>query len=369
MSSQPSGGQERTEKATPQRMKKVRAEGNLGRSQDLSAWLVVGAAVATIPMVLGRATQALHEQTAFIGVVANDPDPARAADALGNGLQSVISVLAPLFTAAVLAAIIGSAVQGGIHVATKKFKPDFKRLNPIKGFKRILGPQAWWQGAKALLKTAAVGSVLYLSVAAMMPLVQVSGALSLRQMLMTIGDRASTLVWSAVAAGLALAAADVVVVMRRNRKQTRMTKREVKDEHKNTEGDPQIKGAIRAKQLAMSRNRMIATMTDADVVVVNPTHVAVALRYEPGSGPPKVLAKGRGHVAARIRERALDLRIPIVQDVQLARALEAACDLGQEIPRETYEAVARVLAFVMSLRRRGAAAGTHRMPDPLRKDG
>ncbi len=112
----------------------------------------------------------------------------------------------------------------------------------------------------------------------------------------------------------------------------------------------------------MSRNRMIAQVADADVVLVNPTHVAVALRYEPGSGAPRVVAKGAGHVAARIRKVAADKRVPMVEDMPLARALHAACELGQEVPPHLYVAVARVLAFVMALRRRGAAQGIHRPP-------
>jgi flagellar biosynthetic protein FlhB len=165
-----------------------------------------------------------------------------------------------------------------------------------------------------------------------------------------------------IVAGLLLAVADVVVVMKRNRKQTRMTLKEVKDENKRTEGDPMLKGAIRAKQLAMSRNRMMAEVATADVVLVNPTHVAVALRYEPGSGAPKVVAKGAGAIAAKIREEASDKAVPMIEDIPLTRALHAACELGQEVPAHLFTAVARVLAFVMALRRRGASAGQHRVP-------
>ena len=177
------------------------------------------------------------------------------------------------------------------------------------------------------------------------------------------GGGAMSLLRTAVAAGLLLAAADVVVVIRRNRKKTRMSRQEIKDESKRSDGDPLLKGAIRSKQLAMSRNRMMAAIPTADVVLVNPTHVAVALRYEPGSGAPRVVAKGQGHVATRIRERATEHHVPMVADVPLARALHGACEVGDEIPEYLYTAVARVLAFVMALRRRGAAAGVHRVPD------
>jgi flagellar biosynthetic protein FlhB len=168
----------------------------------------------------------------------------------------------------------------------------------------------------------------------------------------------------AIVAGLALAFADVFVVMKRNMKQTRMTKKEVKDEHKNSDGDPLVKGQRRARQLAMSRNRMIAAVGDADVVLVNPTHVAVAIKYEPGKSAPRVVAKGADLTATRIREEAEKKGVPMVRDIPLARAIHGSCELGHEIPLELYDSVARVLAFVMALKKRGAAAGTHTMARP-----
>jgi flagellar biosynthetic protein FlhB len=164
---------------------------------------------------------------------------------------------------------------------------------------------------------------------------------------------------TAAAAGLLLAFVDAAVVRRRNNKQLKMTKQEVKDEFRNSEGDPQVRMARRSRQMAMRRNRMIADVANADVVLVNPTHVAVALRYDPGRGAPRVLAKGADHSAARIRAAAERHRVPMVADVTLARTLYAACEVGQEIPPDLYRAVAIVLAFIMTLKKRGSAAGTH----------
>jgi flagellar biosynthetic protein FlhB len=163
-----------------------------------------------------------------------------------------------------------------------------------------------------------------------------------------------------------MAIADYAVVRRRIGKQLKMSKHEVKQEHKQQEGDPLLKGAIRSKQMAMSRQRMMSDLAKADVVLVNPTHVAVALRYDPSRGAPRVVAKGAGAVAARIREVAAEKRIPMVHDVPLARALYKACDLGSEIPADLYNAVARILAFVMMLKARGSAAGLHRAPALVR---
>jgi len=161
-------------------------------------------------------------------------------------------------------------------------------------------------------------------------------------------------------AGITIGLADYAVARRRTEKQIRMTKDEVKQEAKQTEGDPHMRSAIRSRQIRMSRNRMMADIAQADVVVVNPTHVAVALKYEPHRGAPRVVAKGAGAIAAKIRERASEHRVPMVEDVPLARALHRSCEIGQEVPAELFQAVARVLALVMSLKRRGSAAGLHR---------
>lgn len=358
-----SEGQEKSEKATPERMKKVRDEGSLTKSQDLSSWLGIGAAAITLPMVIGRASDAARTQLAEVGQVVAHPDPNLAVTLLGDGLGTVLSTLSPMLVAVVLAAVVATAVQGGIHPSMKRLKPTFKQFNPTNGLKRLFGAQAWWQGMKSLLKTAVVGVVLLVVVKGLTPALMVAGGLPIRALLDEAGGGAASLLRTAVAAGLLLAAADVIVVIRRNRKKTRMSKQEIKDESKRSDGDPLLKGAIRSKQLAMSRNRMMAAVPTADVVLVNPTHVAVALRYEPGSGAPRVVAKGQGHVATRIRERATEHHVPMVADIPLARALHGACEIGDEIPEYLYTAVARVLAFVMALRRRGAATGLHRIPE------
>jgi flagellar biosynthetic protein FlhB len=197
----------------------------------------------------------------------------------------------------------------------------------------------------------------------MMPMV---GGLMPIQVALQLSAKAATgLMRDVAAAGLLAAAVDYAVQRRRTGKQVRMTKKEVRDEHKQSEGDPMVRSALRSRQLAAARNRMMADVPDADVVLVNPTHVAVALKYEPGVGTPRVVAKGAGVVATRIREVAEQSRVTLVEDVPLARALHAACEVGQEIPPELYHAVAQVLAFVLSRRAAGAGATRYRTPrDP-----
>lgn len=358
-----SDASERSEQATPKRMKEVREKGQLTRSQDMSAWLGVGAVAVMLPTTIALGTTAAETQIFAVRDIIAAPNPMHALDTLVQGLGSMLGTIGPLFAVAAGVILLGAAVQGGIHF--RKFTGKYEQLNLVKGAGRVFGVQALWEGAKSLLKTLVVGGVLYLVIQGLMPVLSSAGGLPVNALLTAASGGATVLLQSAVAAGLVLAAADILVVMKRNRKKTRMTKQELKDENKSSEGDPMIKSQRRARQLAMSRNRMIASVAGSDVVLVNPTHIAVALRYEAGKAAPRVVAKGQGTIATRIREEAEEKRVPIVKDIPLARALHAECEIGHEIPVEHYNAVARVLAFVMALKKRGASHGTHTMiPQP-----
>lgn len=358
--------EERTEQATQKRLKEVRDKGKLQKSTDLTAWVGIAAAATVITGTIQAGADAGTAQLFAVRDVATNPSPGAAVRALGEALGSVLPTLAVMLAVVVIAVVAAAAAQGGVH--PRKFEPKLEQFNIAKGLQRIFGLQALWQGGKALLKTAAVGLGLFVVVQATTPLLSRSGSLELAAVLAAAGDAAGTLITVAVAAGLGLAALDVLVIRRKNRKQTMMTKKEVRDESKNTDGDPHIKAHRRSRQLAMSRNRMIAAVGQADAVIVNPIHVAVALRYEPGKAAPRITAKGKGIIAARIREEAEKNGVPMVQDVPLARALHDACKLGQEIPVDYYTAVAAVLAFVTALKRRGAnLAGIHKIPDNPRR--
>jgi flagellar biosynthesis protein FlhB len=356
------GAGERSYDPTPKRLKEAQQEGRVARTPDLSAWAVVAATACMVPFVVRQGAGTLADRLAALPDVADDPTPERALAELVGGAGDAVTLLLPVVAAAVLAAVVASWAQSGLRLATKAAKPKLKNLNPVQGIKRLFGPQTWWEGAKTLLKVGVVAVAMWSVVDGLLPGIAVAGRLPLSATVAATASAAATLLWTAAGAGVVVAAADYAMAKRRIMKQLRMTHQEVKEEHKQSEGDPQLKGQIRARQVAMSRNRMMREIATADVVLVNPTHVAVALRYEQGKGAPRVVAKGAGHVAARIRERALEERVPLVQDVPLARALHAACEVGQEIPAEVYAAVARVLAFVLNLRSRGSAAGLHRVP-------
>jgi flagellar biosynthetic protein FlhB len=353
-------GGEKSEKATSQRMKEVHRDGKLSRSQDLTAWLGLAAAAVMVPSTLSRGSDAAFQQIAAVEQAIAAPDAGTVTELLGDGLWSVVGTIGPMMAVVSFVIIAVAVAQGGLHV--KKLKPQTQQFNPVSGLKRMFGGHAWWEAAKTLLKTAVVGAVLYIAVQALVPQLMGNGRVPLAHMLGVAGGGVQQLLIWGVGAGILLAAIDVMVVMKRNRKQTRMSRQEIKEEHKRSEGDPQVKGQIRSRQMAMSRNRMMAAVADADVVVVNPTHVAVAIRYVPGTGAPRLVAKGAGAVAAKIREQAVAKRVPMVEDIPLARALHAACAVDQEIPAYLFTAVARVLAFVMQLKRRGAALGKHTIP-------
>ena len=354
-----SDAQEKTEQATEKRMKEVRSKGQLSHSKDLVSWVAVGAGAAMIPATISGITDSSAASVLSLRDIIAHPDPEAAVKTLGDGLGTVIPALTPMFVVVVIAIVAATAVQGGIHL--KRPAPKFDQFDPVAGIKRVFGFQAAWEGAKAVVKTAVVGAVLVSVLQGLMPVLSVAGGLPISNLIAETSGSVASIVQSAIIAGLGLAAVDLFVVMRRNRKSTRMSKKEVADENKNAEGDPMIRAMRRSRQLAMGRNRMIAAVTGADVVLLNPTHIAVALKYEAGKSAPRVVAKGADAVALKIREKAAENDIPMVEDIALARALHAACDVGQEIPAELYQAVARVLAFVMSLKSRGAAKGTHKL--------
>ncbi|MBF4615002.1 EscU/YscU/HrcU family type III secretion system export apparatus switch protein [Curtobacterium sp. VKM Ac-1376] len=357
---------ERSEQATQQRMREVHEKGQVGRSQDLGAWIGIAVAALMIPAAIGNAAAAGQDQLLAVQRVIEDPEIGAVRALLADALGSLGATLGPMLAVVAVAVLAAAVAQGGVHF--RKMTPQPEHFDPIAGLKRVFGTQALWNGAKALLKTAVVGLVLWFAVQGLMPVLMTSGSLPLSAVLEAAAAGSGTLLRAAIVAGLVLAALDVFVVIRRNRKRTMMTKREVKDENKRSDGDPLVKSQRRSRQLAMSRNRMIQAIGTADVVMTNPTHYAVAIKYEPGKSAPRVVAKGAGPVADVIRARAEDERVPIVRDVPLTRALHAACELGHEIPVDLYTPVARVLSFVMALKARGTAAGTHAPPRPTTPD-
>ncbi|MBO9523562.1 MAG: EscU/YscU/HrcU family type III secretion system export apparatus switch protein [Nocardioidaceae bacterium] len=351
---------EKTEKPTAKKRKESRKEGRVPRTPELGGWATLLLVGMALPVLLKHELGALRELMVRSLSMGDEATPGRALLMLGDGGKHVLVALVGLGCGVMLVGVASAVAQGGFFVATKTVKPSFSKLNPVAGAKRVFGPQALWEGGKMLLKSALVALVCYGSVRAMMPLI--GGLVPIPTVLDTVSSTVLGMIRNIGLLGLVMAGADYAIQRRRIGKQVRMTKDEVKQEHKQTEGDPMLKSAIRSRQLAAARNRMMAEVATADVVLVNPTHVAVALRYDALRGAPTVVARGAGAIAGKIRERAGEERVPLVRDVPLARALYRSTRVGQEIPPELFAAVAQVLAFVISRKRRGQYGGEHGSP-------
>jgi flagellar biosynthetic protein FlhB len=259
----------------------------------------------------------------------------------------------PLLVVAVITSIVASVAQSGLLLTGKPLKPDPKRINPIAGLKRLVSPQAAWTTGKQMIRMAIVAAISIPRVRGIVDDLAAHGRVPLREAMLIAADRTVGLIRLVAFWMLVLALADYGFQRWQFSRNIRMTKQEIRDEYKQAEGDGMVKGRIRAMQRAMSRSRMMADVPTANVVVTNPTHIAVALRYDPlVSRAPKVVAVGAGAVAARIRAAAAEAQVPIVEAKPLARALWRACEVGDDIPVVLYEAVAKVLAFVHRLDKR-----------------
>ncbi|SHF75891.1 EscU/YscU/HrcU family type III secretion system export apparatus switch protein [Geodermatophilus nigrescens] len=353
-------GGEKTEKPTPKKLKEARKEGQIPRTQELGTWAGVAVASALLPMLVGDAFDAVGRLFVQVGVVVDDPEAAKVSPLLGQALSAFLTTVLPVAIALMLVGVLSSAAQGGVTVSAKGMKPTLKKLNPFPGIKRMFGTQGLWEAAKAVIKTVALATVVVVTSDRAQALVSASGALPLSAVAATVADCAVLMFRVVAVTGFVIAVADYVVVRVKTMNKLKMSKYEIQQEHKNSEGDPHVKAQRKSVALAMSRNRMMAEVAEADVLLVNPTHVAVALKYDPEKGAPRVVAKGADEIAATLRERAAEARVPMVQDIPLARALHASCDLGQEVPPQLFTAVARVLAFVMQLGSRGVRGGFHR---------
>lgn len=355
--------EEKTEQATPQKKKKSRKEGQVARSPEIGPWAAVLVVAMMLDYLTGKGIESVQALLTRSLAMTRAPSAEAALMLVGEGGRLVLVLSLALGSLVLVISVLGAVAQGGLFFATKTLRPKWSRLSPLQGAKRLFGPHALWEGAKMLVKSALVAFFVWRAVKSLMPVL--GGLVPIPVALELAGDAATGLMRDIAFAALLAAFVDYAVMRRRTGKQVRMTKKEVKDEHKQSEGDPMLRGQIRSRQLAAARSRMMAAVPEADVVLVNPTHVAVALKYESSRGTPRVVAKGAGAVATRIRELATTSRVTLVEDVPLARALHASCEVGQEIPPQLYHAVAQVLAFVLSRRAAGAPAGRYRTPrDP-----
>jgi flagellar biosynthetic protein FlhB len=350
----------RTEPPTPKRRREAREKGQVARTPELVGWGSLLISSFLVRVVVQHTARGLDGLIAGIASVGAEPSPATATTAIGAGMRLVVTSVLPLALGLMLFGITLDLAQVASRPSMKRLRPDLRRLNPFRGLQRIVSSRSLWETAKAALRLVVVAAIAWPMIAHLLASASRGGSLSL--LVSTSSEAVLELLRNAAAAGLVLAGIDYLVQRRRLLQDLRMTRAEVVEERRQSEGDPHVRSAIRSRQLRMSRNRMIAAVRTADVVLVNPSHVAVALAYRPQRGAPEVVASGAGVVALAIRRQAERHAVPVVEEPPLARLLWKCCQVGELIPFELYEVVAYVLAFVYQLGQRRALGGTHRVP-------
>ncbi|MGY0632987.1 flagellar biosynthesis protein FlhB [Luteimonas sp. A478] len=345
-------GQEKTEQPSEKRLREAREKGNVPRSRELSTVAVFGAGVAALLTLGGNlAARALDWMR-----LALSPDPLLMASPellpahVGRLMLGFMWILAPFLLATLLACFVAPAVMGGFNFATKGLVPDVKRINPLSGLKRIYGPEGLAELLKSLLRVVLVGTAATLFLWPGLPRLR---AMINQPLELAARNGLVFALWMLMAAAgalLLLALMDAPYQKWNWRRKLKMTRQELREELKESEGRPEVKGRIRQLQQQMSQRRMMEDVPTADAIVVNPTHYAVALKYDGTMRAPKVVAKGMDELALRIREVGEAHGVALVSAPPLARVLYRDTEIGQEIPVKLYSAVAHVLSYVYQLR-------------------
>ena len=344
--------QERTEQPTARRLSKAREDGQVARSTELPAAAIVIGTLLILLLLGGWMVNHLSAVFAhgFVFDRKTLDRPQLLPTVFGGQLGEAFTLILPILLFTLVAAIAASGMTGGYLFSLKAAAPKASKLNPVAGLKRMFGTHALVELSKALLKFTLVTTVLWLSVASHMDTLINLGRMGLEPAMQAAGSMiAQSALWIALSLA-AIALIDVPYQKHAFNKRMRMTKQEIKDEFKDMEGRPEVKAQIRRRQREMANQRMIQRIQDADVVITNPEHFAVALEYDPsGDGAPVLVAKGTDHMAARIREEAGLHGVHIFEAPPLARALYFTTDLEKQVPEELYHAVAQVIAYVFSL--------------------
>ncbi len=336
--------QEKTEQATPRRRQKAREEGNVARSRELSSMFAMGGFLILITLMGGTTMRTLLQITRDGFIISPGETPV---DSLLRFMTGGMKVLLPIFALSLTLGIFGNAIQGGI--VFKPLKLDLERFNPVEGLKKIFSRHAIVEFLKGLLKFSAGALLLYYIIRKILP--------SLPQLMLMEPRTGSLEMMAFIIYTLKLgfltffliSILDYINEKWKLERSLRMTKEDIKEEFKETEGDPQIKSRVRSIQREMAQRRMIQEVPKATVVITNPTHYAVALKYRKGEeDAPRVVAKGVDFMAVRIREAARKAGVPIVEDRALARALYPL-EPGMQIPEHLYRAVAKILAYIYRL--------------------
>lgn len=343
------GGGDKTEKATPKRRDEARKKGQVAKSQDLNGAVVLLASLFALsiwgPHIWQEMGTSMRSTLALIAT----PDAASGAG-LGRLFmesgRTVVLAVAPVAIVCLVFGVLSNIGQVKLKASVHGLKPDFKRIDPLKGAKNLFGPNLLFEGAKNLSKVAIVGAITAFAV---IPKLEELAALVGMPPAELVSQLAHTVLGIAQRAAIAyilIGIADFAYQRWRHEKSLRMDKQEVKEEQKSFTSPPEVRSAIRRRQMQAARARMMSAVPEADVVVTNPTHFAVALAYDGLKPAPEVVAKGQDLVAAQIRRVAAENGVPVISDPPLARSLHANVEVGRQVPEELFAAVAQLLAFV-----------------------
>lgn len=340
----------KTEEASPQKLEAAKQKGDFAKTQDLPAWASLTAAASVIAIAGGWMC---HNLAATLTPFVAHPESFELADGgavrvLRRALAAGAPVMIAVIGSAALAGAAGNLVQHGFVLTPSKLAPDLSRLSPQKGLQRMFGIDGLVQFVKSLLKILLVCVIAWMALKPHTAALQNLPALDVLALLPLAADILRALVFSVLAALGVIALVDWIWQRQRFLQRMRMTKQEQKEDFRQNEGDPHIKARLRQIRMERSRRRMMQNVPKATVVVMNPTHYAVALRYEAGDTPaPLCVAKGVDSLALKIREVAQAHGVSVIEDAPLARALYATVEIDEAIPREHYEAVAKVIGFVL----------------------
>lgn len=355
-----SDGQERTEDATPRRLQQARDKGQVARSKELASVsvLIVGA-LALMMFGESLAKGLLTIMGRFFSLSREEIfDSAKIFDIISGALVHLILPLLLILITLFVAAVVGTAGVGGVNFSVEAAMPKLSKMNPLSGLKRMIGLQSWVELIKSILKVALVaGMAFYLINASKIDLFQLSMDVFPQNIFHAL-DILLNFILLISCSLLIVVAIDIPFQIWQHADQLKMTKQEVKDEYKETEGKPEVKGRIRMLQREAAQRRMMSEVPTADVIVTNPEHFSVALRYDSLTDKaPVVVAKGIDHMALKIREVAREHDIYVIPAPPLARALYHSTELEQQIPDGLFTAVAQVLAYVFQLKQFRKAGG------------
>ncbi len=350
----------KTEKATPKKRSEARQKGQVARSQDVNGAVVLMASILALSAFGPGVWRRIQEATIGVLAFVKSPDVVDhegVTELFMTVGMHVALAATPVIAVCALAGIAANVGQIGFKPASKALKPDFKKLNPLTGAKNLFGTNALVETAKNSLKIAAVGGIVALAVFPKLDELAALVGMPAEALLPHMAEMVLRVAQWAAGASHAIAAADIFYPRHRVEKSLKKDKEEVKQEHKQQELPSEVKGMQKRRAIELARARMMDAVPTADVVVTNPTHFSVALKYDSVNPAPVVVAKGTDHLALRIRREAADHGVAVVPDPPLARALYASCDIGRMIPEELFQGVAQLLAYVYKVAgsRRAAA--------------